>query len=62
MKGYKKILDRREAIRFALSNAKAGDIVVITGKGAEPWMVTAHGKVPWDDRKIVREELAKTQG
>ena len=55
---YIKILDRREAIREALKQARPGDTVVITGKGAEPWMVVARGrKIPWDDRKIVREEL-----
>lgn len=57
-----KILDRREAIRKALSVAKTGDMVVITGKGCESWMVLAKGKkIPWDDRKVVREEVAKLQ-
>ena len=53
--GYEKILDRKEAIKKALQNAKPGDAVIITGKGAEPWMITKGGKVPWDDREIVRE-------
>ncbi|MDD5145404.1 MAG: UDP-N-acetylmuramoyl-L-alanyl-D-glutamate--2,6-diaminopimelate ligase [Candidatus Pacebacteria bacterium] len=55
-----KILDRREAIRKSLQEAKPGDAVVITGKGCEPWLVEAHGKkIPWDDRKIVQEEFEK---
>ena len=55
---FSKILDRREAIREALKLAKKGDVVVITGKGAEPWIVEARGKkVAWDDRAIVRDEL-----
>jgi UDP-N-acetylmuramoyl-L-alanyl-D-glutamate--2,6-diaminopimelate ligase len=59
---YEKILDRREAIGKALSLAKIGDVVVITGKGCEPWMCLAGGKkIPWDDREIVRE-LVKEQG
>lgn len=54
----KKILDRREAIKQALSLANPGDTVIITGKGSEPWMCVKNGKkIPWDDRKIVREEL-----
>ncbi|OGZ32098.1 MAG: hypothetical protein A2V69_01370 [Candidatus Portnoybacteria bacterium RBG_13_40_8] len=58
-----KILDRREAINKALSLAKSGDIVIITGKGCEPWMVVAGGKkIAWDDRKIVREEYNKIYG
>jgi len=54
------ILDRREAINKALSLAEVGDIVVITGKGNEPVMAVENGKkIPWDDRQVVREELAK---
>jgi len=56
----KKILDRREAIKEALKLAKEGDVVVITGKGCEPWICVAKGKkIPWDDRKVVREEFEK---
>lgn len=58
---YMIIPDRREAIRFALRRAQKGDLVLITGKGGERWMVTKEGKVPWDEVKIVREELAKLQ-
>jgi UDP-N-acetylmuramoyl-L-alanyl-D-glutamate--2,6-diaminopimelate ligase len=55
----RKILDRREAIREALKLAKEGDIVVITGKGAEPSIVETGNKTPWDDRKVVKEEFEK---
>ena len=55
-----KILDRREAIKKALTLAKSKDIVIITGKGCEPWMCVAKGKkIPWDDREVVREEFKK---
>jgi len=54
-----KILDRREAIRKALSLAKPGDTVIITGKGSEPWMCVKNKKIPWDDRQIVKEEFQK---
>ena len=50
--------DRRAAIHQALTLAHPGDTVVITGKGAEQWLMQAGGKkIPWDDRKVVREEL-----
>lgn len=56
----KKILDRREAIKMALTLARPGDTVVITGKGCEPWICVAGGKkIPWDDREVVREEFTK---
>ncbi|OHA55795.1 MAG: hypothetical protein A2226_02335 [Candidatus Veblenbacteria bacterium RIFOXYA2_FULL_43_9] len=52
------IEDRRQAIQKALSMAKEGDTVVITGKGAEQWlMVAGNKKIPWDDREVVRKEI-----
>jgi UDP-N-acetylmuramoyl-L-alanyl-D-glutamate--2,6-diaminopimelate ligase len=55
-----KILDRREAIRKALGLAEAGDVVIITGKGSEPWMCVEGGKkILWDDRQVVKEEFKK---
>jgi UDP-N-acetylmuramoyl-L-alanyl-D-glutamate--2,6-diaminopimelate ligase len=48
------ILDRKEGIAKAISLAKAGDIVLITGKGAEQSMYTNAGKISWDDREVVR--------
>ncbi|MBI2021015.1 hypothetical protein HYS99_00690 [Candidatus Giovannonibacteria bacterium] len=57
---FLKILDRRDAIREALKLAEEGDTVVITGKGAEPWIMGPNGtKIKWDDREVVREELEK---
>ena len=55
----KEILDRRMAIREALRLAKEGDIVVITGKGCEPSICIGNKKIPWDDRRVVREEFNK---
>ena len=52
------ILDRGEAIRRAVSYAKDGDIVVITGKGSEQWIHGPHGaKIPWSERKAVDDAL-----
>ncbi len=52
------ILDRKEAIRKALTLALPGDTVIITGKGREPWMCLANGRrIPWDDKEIVEEQL-----
>jgi len=60
IKNYQKILDRREAIKKSLELAKPGDVVIITGKGREPWICVAEGKkIPWDDGKIVKEEFEK---
>ncbi len=59
-KSAKKIIDRRQAINQALKLAQQGDVVIITGKGCEPWICVEKGKkIPWDDRKIVKEEFRK---
>ena len=56
----KKMIDRREAIRQSLKEAKPGDVVIITGKGSEPCICVAEGKkIPWDDREVAREEYEK---
>ncbi|MDD5071347.1 MAG: UDP-N-acetylmuramyl-tripeptide synthetase [Patescibacteria group bacterium] len=55
-----KILDRREAIRKALSLAEENDIVLITGKGSEQAICAANGeKIKWDDREVAKEELER---
>lgn len=54
------IMDRREAIRTALSLARAQDSVLITGKGTDPYIMLAKGeKLPWSDAQVVKEELKK---
>jgi len=54
------IEDRREAIREALSLARIGDTILITGKGTDPYIMGPHGtKEVWDDATTVREELEK---
>jgi UDP-N-acetylmuramoyl-L-alanyl-D-glutamate--2,6-diaminopimelate ligase len=60
---YEKILDRKEAIKKSLEIAKNNDIVIITGKGCEPWMCLENNKkIPWDEREIIKEEFKKVYG
>ena len=59
-KNYWKVLDRHEAIRNAIKMASRGDIVIITGKGAEEVMAVGENKFePFSDRRVVRYELSK---
>ena len=54
------IMDRREAIRKALSLAESGDAVLISGKGTDPYIMEAGGtKTPWSDAVVAKEELDK---
>jgi UDP-N-acetylmuramoyl-L-alanyl-D-glutamate--2,6-diaminopimelate ligase len=51
--------DRRDAIAAALRAARSGDIVAILGKGHEKSIIYGGQSIPWDDRDVAREELAK---
>jgi len=56
----KMILDRREAIRYALNQAKKGDVVIATGKGSEEWIRFEKGRrEPWNEREVFEKELKK---
>jgi len=54
--------DRREAIRTALELAGPGDIVLVAGKGHETGQEIAGVVHPFDDRDVVRDELAAMAG
>jgi UDP-N-acetylmuramoyl-L-alanyl-D-glutamate--2,6-diaminopimelate ligase len=56
---HRVLTDRREAIRIALMSAKAGDCVVIAGKGHEDYQEIRGVKHHFDDREVVRELYAQ---
>ncbi len=53
-----RIVDRRAAIRRALSIARPDDLVLLAGKGHETYQVLGHDYVPFDEREIVAEAVA----
>lgn len=55
------IADRRAAIAAAFQRARAGDVVLIAGKGHETWNVGPNGPEPWSDRAVAEQELASLQ-
>ena len=55
-----KELDRKKAIQLALKSAKPGDLVLILGKGHEKSILRADGPHPFEDIKVVKEELKKS--
>jgi len=61
MKGFKTpyvvVENRREAIRRALERAKAGDIVLLAGKGHEDYQIIGTEKHHFDEREVVAEAL-----
>ena len=57
-RGPEIIMDRRAAIRRGIELARTGNAVLITGKGTDPNICSAHGeKIPWSDANVAREEL-----
>lgn len=56
-KDYFRIYDRRAAIKKALSLAEIGDIVLITGKGAETSMAIGDERISWSERQAIEEAL-----
>jgi UDP-N-acetylmuramoyl-L-alanyl-D-glutamate--2,6-diaminopimelate ligase len=59
---FRRIPDRGEAIRYATTIAKSGDIVLACGKGHEQSMCFGHVEYPWDDRTALRAALAERLG
>ena len=56
---YKKILDRREAFIHAFSQAEPGDVILITGKGTDPYIMGPNGtREAWSDLEVARETLS----
>ncbi len=55
-------LDRRAAIRCALTWAAPGDVVLLAGKGHESGQTADGVTVPFDDRTVAREEIAVVAG
>ncbi len=54
------IMDRREAIAQAIKKAEKGSVVLITGKGTDPYIMRPGGqKEPWSDALVAEEEIGK---
>ena len=54
---YIDIIDRKEAIRFAIMNAKEGDVIVLAGKGHEDYQEINGVKHHMDERDLIKEIL-----
>ena len=60
-KGYSTIVERLEAIRFAIDTAKPRDTVLIAGKGHEDYQIVGDKRTPFDDRKEARNAIAQRE-
>ncbi|NLG02730.1 MAG: UDP-N-acetylmuramoyl-L-alanyl-D-glutamate--2,6-diaminopimelate ligase, partial [Clostridia bacterium] len=51
---YLEICDRREAIAYAIANARPGDVIILAGKGHEDYQEIKGVKYPMDEREIIK--------
>lgn len=56
---YVEIIDRKEAIRYAILNARKNDVIVLAGKGHEDYQEIEGVKYPMDERGLIRDILAE---
>lgn len=59
---YVCITDRAEAIRYAVLNAKPGDVIVLAGKGHETYQIFKDRTIHFDEREVVAAALAELGG
>ena len=52
------IIDRRQAIDIAITNAQPGDVVLLAGKGHETSQIVGDVHIAFDDRRVAREFLS----
>ncbi len=56
---YVEIIDRKEAIRYAIAHGQEGDIIILAGKGHEDYQEIKGVKYPMDERDLIREILTE---
>ena len=56
---YVEIIDRKDAIRYAIEHGEEGDIIVLAGKGHEDYQEIKGVKYPMDERVLIKEILAE---
>ncbi len=54
---YISIVDRKEAIEYAIKNSRPKDIILLAGKGHETYTIIGDKVLPFDESKIVKEAL-----
>lgn len=58
-KPFVTIVDRTEAINYAIKNAQPGDVIILAGKGHETYQILKDKTIHYDEREVVKEALEK---
>ena len=59
---YIEIIDRKEAIRYAIAHGQKDDVIVLAGKGHEDYQEIRGKKYPMDERVLIAEVLEELKG
>lgn len=58
---YVEVIDRKEAIRYAIDHAQEGDVIVLAGKGHEDYQEIKGVKYDMDERVLIAEVVKESQ-
>ncbi|MBQ9516517.1 MAG: UDP-N-acetylmuramoyl-L-alanyl-D-glutamate--2,6-diaminopimelate ligase [Eubacterium sp.] len=56
---YEVVVNRKDAIRWAMENAQPKDIILLAGKGHETYQILPTGTIHFDEREVVSEILSE---
>lgn len=56
---YIRMVDRREAIKYAMKNYQPKDVIILAGKGDETYQIFGTKQIHFDEREVVREIRAE---
>ena len=62
VKNYVTIVDRKDAIEYAVTQAQAGDVILIAGKGHENYQIIGDKVLDFDDKEMARIAIANRLG
>lgn len=58
---YKIIVDREEAVYYAIDNSKSKDVILLAGKSTEPYQDIGVEKIPYDEATIARRAIKQVE-
>ena len=61
-KNYEVVVDRKEAIKRAVSIAEEGDVILVAGKGHEDYQEIQGKRIPFSDRLVILEATSERKG
>jgi UDP-N-acetylmuramyl tripeptide synthase len=61
LEGVLTINNRKKAIEKAMDDLKAGDILLVAGKGHENYQIIKNKRIPFSDKKVILDRLSSNE-